>query len=94
MTSEFADVSVGMVEGIDDWNTLVVRTPAGEQLVASAKDRGMVETRPLDEDRLAHLREASLNKKKRAIAEIVKRTGDEADLLYLRLTDADRRSFR
>ncbi len=93
MTSEFADISVGMVEGMDDWNTLIVRTPAGEQLVAKAKADGMIESRPLDEARLAHLREASLNKKKRAIAEIVKRTGDEADLLYLILSDAERRNL-
>ncbi len=90
MTSELADISVGMVEGMDDWNTLIVRTEAGEQLVARAKAEGIIESRILDEARLAHFREASLNKKKRAIAEIVKRTGDEADLLYLVMSDADR----
>jgi coenzyme F420 hydrogenase subunit beta len=93
MTSEFADVSVGMVEGMDDWNTLMVRTPEGERLVAKAKAAGIIESRPLDEARLAHLREASLNKKKRAIAEIVRRTGSEQDLMYLGLSDARRRDL-
>jgi coenzyme F420 hydrogenase subunit beta len=93
MTSEFADISVGMVEGMDNWNTLIVRTPVGGQLVEKAKADGVIESRPLDEARLAHLREASLNKKKRAIAEIVKRTGDDADLLYLTLSDAERRNL-
>jgi coenzyme F420 hydrogenase subunit beta len=93
MTSELADISVGMVEGIDDWNTLIVRTPAGEKLVAKARANGIIETRPLDEARLAHLREASLNKKRKAIGEIVKRTGDDSDLLYLRLSDEESRKF-
>jgi len=93
MTSELADISVGMVEGMEDWNTLMVRTAVGEQLIAKAKADGIVETRPLDEARLAHLREAALTKKRRAISELVKRTGNETDLLYLRLSDADRRNF-
>ncbi len=93
MTSELADVSVGMVEGMDDWNTLIVRTPAGQELVAKAKAAGAIESRPLDDTRLDHLREASLNKKRNAVAEIVRRTGDETDLLYLRLSDAERRNL-
>ncbi|UCG83900.1 MAG: Coenzyme F420 hydrogenase/dehydrogenase, beta subunit C-terminal domain [Dehalococcoidia bacterium] len=93
MTSELADISVGMVEGLEDWNTLIVRTPLGEQLVARAKAEGVIETQSLDEARLAHLREASLNKKRRAIEEIVRRTGDESDLLYMRLSETDRRNL-
>ncbi|KPJ53831.1 MAG: hypothetical protein AMJ37_01100 [Dehalococcoidia bacterium DG_18] len=93
MTSEFADISVGMVEGVEDWNTVVVRTAEAERLFEKAKADGIIETRPLEEARLGHLREASLLKKKRAISEIVKRTGDERALLYLRLSDAERSKF-
>ncbi len=93
MTCEFADISVGMVEGMEDWNTLIVRTPEAGRLIEKAKADGIIETRPLDEARLAHLREASLRKKTRAISEIVKRTGDESSLLYLRLSDVERRKF-
>jgi coenzyme F420 hydrogenase subunit beta len=93
MTSELADISVGMVEGMEDWNTLIVRTPPGESLVARAKADGIIQTQPLDEARLAHLREASLNKKRRAIEEIVRRTGDESDLLYMHLSETDRRNL-
>lgn len=93
MTSEFADISVGMVEGMEEWNTLIVRTPEGETLVERAKADGIIETRPLDEARFEHLRGASWLKKKRAIDEIVKRTGDETDLSYLRLSDAERKKF-
>ena len=93
MTSEFADISVGMVEGIEDWNTVIIRTPEAERLVQKAKQEGIIETKPLDEERLGHLREASLLKKRRAIDEIVKRTGDEKNLLYLLLSDEERRMF-
>jgi coenzyme F420 hydrogenase subunit beta len=93
MTSELADISVGMVEGMEDWNTLIVRTEAGRSLVEKAKSAGAIETRPLDEERLGHLREASELKKKRAVAEIVKRTGNKNDLAYLRLSDAERGKF-
>jgi coenzyme F420 hydrogenase subunit beta len=90
MTSELADISVGMVEGMEDWNTVIARTPLGKQLVDKARADGIIETRPLDESRLAHLREASLNKKRKAVREIVERTGDNSDLLYLQLSDTDR----
>ncbi len=85
MTSELADVSVGMVEGIEDWNTLIVRTPEGKRLIDKAKAEGVIVTRPLDKARFDHLRAASVLKKKRALAEIVKRTGDKNNLLYLKL---------
>jgi len=94
MTSEFADLSVGMVEDDKDWNTLIVRTPAAKRLVDKAKEDGIIETKPLPEENLSHLREASLLKKKRALDEIVKRTGDENNLLYLRLPDTVLRNIR
>jgi len=93
MTSEFADISVGMVEGMDDWNTLMIRTPEAERLIEKARQDGIIETRPLDEARLTHLREASLQKKRRAIDDLVKRTGDERNLLYLLLSEEERRRF-
>ncbi len=94
MTAEFADVSVGTVEGMEGWNTLIVRTPEAARLVARAREDGAITTQPLDEARLAHLREASLQKKRRAIDEVVKRTGDEKDLLYLRLSEEERKSLK
>jgi coenzyme F420 hydrogenase subunit beta len=94
MTSEFADISVGMVEGMDDWNTLIIRTPRGQKLVEKAKADGVIEAKPLDKERLNHLKEASLNKKKRSLSELGKKTGDEANLLYLCLSDAERKNLR
>jgi coenzyme F420 hydrogenase subunit beta len=93
MTSEFADISVGMVEGIEDWNTLIVRTPEGKRLIDKAKAAGIITTKPLEKARFEHLRGASALKKRRAIAEIVRRTGDDKNLLYLKLADSERKKY-
>jgi len=94
MTAEFADLSVGMVEGIQEWNTLIVRSEAADKLVTKAKEAGIIVTKPLDQARLEHLREASMQKKKRALAEVVKRTGDSNDLLYLQLSDDEIKAIK
>ena len=93
MTSEFADISVGMVEGIQDWNTLIVRTTAGKKFIERAKKAGVINTRPLEKTRLEHLRGASFTKKKRAVDAIQKRTNDKKNLLYLRLSAQEKKKF-
>jgi coenzyme F420 hydrogenase subunit beta len=85
MTAEFADVSVGAAEGAEGWNTLIVRSDAGRELVEAARAKGVIETAPLPEENLAHLKEASLLKKKRGLKKVVETTGSDEDLLYLRL---------
>jgi coenzyme F420 hydrogenase subunit beta len=86
MTSEFADISVGSVEGIEGWNTVIVRTVDGAELIEMAKKQGKLEIDTLPAENLAHLKEAALNKKKRALGEIINRTGNKKNLLYLDLT--------
>ena len=86
MTAEFADISVGAAEGVKGWNTLIVRSDAGRELVEAARAKGVIETAPLPEQNLAHLKEASLLKKKRGLKKAIEITGSEDDLLYLRLT--------
>jgi coenzyme F420 hydrogenase subunit beta len=66
MTSEFADVSIGMYEGKPGWNTILVRTSSGQKLVQQAREKGILEMEPFPEENLAHLRNASLQKKERA----------------------------
>lgn len=66
MTSEKADISVGSVEGREDWNIAVIRTEFGMKLFTEAVKKGFIETEKLRETALAHLREAALNKKTRA----------------------------
>jgi coenzyme F420 hydrogenase subunit beta len=83
MTAEFTDISVGSVEGTEGWNTVIVRTQRGEDIIEMAKKKGLIESKPLPAAGLAHLKEASLNKKTRAVKEIVKKTGSKDNLLYL-----------
>jgi len=85
MTSEFADISVGSVEGIEGWNTVIVRTNVGAELIEIAKTKGKIETDTLLPQNLAHLKGAALLKKKRALEEIVKKSGDKSNLLYVGL---------
>lgn len=73
MTAEFSDLSVGTVEGESEWNTVVVRTDRGEELLSLAQKAGVIETKPLPEENLAHLLEASLLKKRRALESLRER---------------------
>lgn len=68
MTSEFADLSVGMFEGRPGWNTLLIRTEIGKALARMAQEVGILQVEPFPEENLAHLRQACLNKKERASA--------------------------
>lgn len=65
MTAEMADISVGTVEGQNEWNTVIIRTDRGSELFNSAVEDGCLETHSLPVENLEHLKEASLNKKER-----------------------------
>ena len=65
------------------WNTVVVRSKAGAELMEIAKKKGVVETQPIPAESVENLKRASLNKKKRALSSIIAKTGDKKDLLYL-----------
>ncbi len=66
MTAEWADVSVGALEGADGWNTLIVRTEAGENLVREAVEAGRIITVALPDNAMAQLKNAAAAKKGRA----------------------------
>ncbi len=87
MTAEFADISVGSAEGVEGWNTLIIRSDAGRNLVEAARGKGIIETAPLPQENLDHLKEASHLKKKRALKKVIETTGSDQDLLYLKLTN-------
>ncbi len=86
MTAEFADISVGSAEGVEGWNTLIIRSDGGRELVEAAQAKGIIETAPLPQQNLDHLKEASLLKKKRGLNKVIETTGSDQDLLYLKLT--------
>ncbi|MEW6266688.1 MAG: Coenzyme F420 hydrogenase/dehydrogenase, beta subunit C-terminal domain [Thermodesulfobacteriota bacterium] len=68
MTSVRADVSVGSVEGLSGWNTVIVRTDVGERLIESALARKLLRTGVLPEMDLDHLKEAAALKKERGLS--------------------------
>jgi coenzyme F420 hydrogenase subunit beta len=55
MTSEWADVSVGVLEGKSDWNTLIIRTERGTDLVNAARKAGYLVTDKMPTQNLQHL---------------------------------------
>jgi coenzyme F420 hydrogenase subunit beta len=86
LTAEFADISVGSGRGeVLEWNTVIVRTPRGMEIVEGAKRKGLIEIREIPKENLARLERAALNKKKRALKNIIQKTGSVDDLLYLKV---------
>jgi coenzyme F420 hydrogenase subunit beta len=77
MTAELSDISVGTVEGIEGWNTVMVRTEMGEDLLRQAVSSDVIETQILPKDHLNHLKEASLLKKRRALNVLKEKGGIE-----------------
>ncbi|MDY6850903.1 MAG: Coenzyme F420 hydrogenase/dehydrogenase, beta subunit C-terminal domain [Thermodesulfobacteriota bacterium] len=67
MTSTRADVSVGAVEGLEGWNTVIVRTAAGERLIKLAKEKKVLRVDRLPPADLEHLKEAAGLKKERSV---------------------------
>lgn len=67
MTAEFADVSVGALEGEPGWNTLIVRTARGAEWVEDAAAQGFLILEAMPEASLANLKTGALGKKKKAL---------------------------
>ncbi len=84
MTAEFTDISVGAAEGIEGWNTVIVRSKKGLELIEKALNRGVIKIKALPGENLRHLKDASLMKKKRALQNIRQKTGRNDDYLYLK----------
>lgn len=63
MTAEHADISVGSVEGLEGWNTVVVRDKEAGDIIQAAIDDQYLETDELPKENFEHLKEASLNKR-------------------------------
>jgi coenzyme F420 hydrogenase subunit beta len=68
MTAELADISVGAVEGRPGWNTVLVRTEAGESLLKEAEQQGLITLEEPAQEAMDHLRLAAEGKRTRAAA--------------------------
>lgn len=88
MTAEFADISVGSGRAkFKGWNTVIVRTKTGAELMNIAMTRRALETQPMPIENLTHLKKVELDKKKRVLSKIIAKTGDKENLLYLGLCE-------
>jgi len=87
MTAEFADVSVGVLEGRPDLNTLIVRTERGEEMVREAARQEYLILEDLPAPNREHLEGAAGNKKARGIRRCMEtgRLNGEAGTACLRL---------
>ncbi|MGB5749123.1 MAG: Coenzyme F420 hydrogenase/dehydrogenase, beta subunit C-terminal domain [Desulfobacterales bacterium] len=73
MTAEFADLSAGMFEGRPGWNTLIVRSEAGDEIVEQAGKEGFIETEDFPEENLKHLSKVAAEKKERSLRTLIRR---------------------
>jgi coenzyme F420 hydrogenase subunit beta len=73
MTSEFADLSVGMYEGQPGWNTLIIRSERGAEIVDQARRERFIETEMFPQDQLKHLSKAAAEKKERSLRTLIRR---------------------
>ena len=48
-SAEFADISVGSL-GLRGWNIAIIRSERGEELFSTAREAGLIETRPVEEE--------------------------------------------
>ncbi len=85
LTGELADISVGSGRGQQDWNTVLVRTAAGQEAFEAARKAGAIEVKPLPPESLAQEKKASHDKKVRAVRNLTALTGSKTDLAYLGL---------
>lgn len=67
MTAEFSDISVGAFEDNPEWNTLIIRTEKGEQIVRDACRKGYLELSDIPGKSIDHLILGAGMKKKRAV---------------------------
>jgi coenzyme F420 hydrogenase subunit beta len=73
MTSELADVSVGMFEGREGWNTLIIRSDKGAEVIQKARKAGFLETEDFPAATLKHLSKAAADKKDRSLRTLIRR---------------------
>jgi len=73
MTAEWSDVSVGMFEGRPGWNTLIVRSENGAELVRQARDKGFLETEKMPRQNIKHLAKSAADKKENSLRTLIRR---------------------
>lgn len=67
MTSELADISIGALEAVPGWNTVIVRSQRGSELLDKARNSGTLVVEEYPSAEWERLLQASLNKKTRGL---------------------------
>ncbi len=62
-----------MFEGRPGWNTLIIRSQKGAELVAQASRKGFLDTEDMPQENLEHLSMAAAEKKERALRTLLRR---------------------
>jgi coenzyme F420 hydrogenase subunit beta len=84
MTAEFSDISIGSAgSAFPGWNTAIIRSKKGVELVKLAMAKGSLVTQVLPDERLTHLKTVAFRRKKTALRNIVEKTGNKRNLLYV-----------
>jgi coenzyme F420 hydrogenase subunit beta len=92
-TAEFADLSVGAArfggecDEMRRWNQVIVRSQCGKDLIELAREKGMLEFREAPASALQDLKNAAAGKKRKALKNIVEKSGSVKNLLYLSTDD-------
>jgi coenzyme F420 hydrogenase subunit beta len=92
-TAEFADLSVGAArfggkwDEMRVWNQIIVRSRRGKELLKLAVDKGALEIREAPVSALQDLKNAAAEKKRRALKNIIEKSGSTKNLLYLNSDD-------
>lgn len=89
-TAEFADLSVGAARFDGEmcrWNQVIVRSQCGKDLIELAREKGMLEFREAPASALQDLKNAAAEKKRKALKNIVGKSGSVKNLLYLSTDD-------
>ncbi len=92
-TAEFADLSVGAARfggGCDEmrgWNQVIVRSQRGKDLIELAREKNVLEFRKAPASALQDLKNAAAGKKRKALKNIVEKSGSVKNLLYLSTDD-------
>ena len=92
-TAEFSDISIGGARSsagwkVDQgWNQLIVRTKKGQELLEIAREKGVLEFKDMEPYNLDKLKKASMNKKRTGVKNLIEKTGNKSDLMYLNPDD-------
>jgi coenzyme F420-reducing hydrogenase beta subunit len=93
-TAELADISVGSTEWKTGWNTLIIRSEPGRELVDGACREGWIEIQPFPEGKRKILRDASRTKKLKVLELLEHEEQEKGIRSYLHIDELEKEKIR